>query len=56
MSNFIISIFENKTFFLIMKEMKLFSQFKVKYQPDINAFNDKKNDSKQLVIFLYRYM
>ncbi len=34
-----------------MKEMKLFSQFKVKYQPDINAFNDKKNDSKQLVIF-----
>jgi hypothetical protein len=51
MSNFTISIFENKTFFLIMKEMKLFSQFKVKYQPDINAFNDKKNDSKQLVIF-----
>jgi len=51
MSNFTISIFGNKTFFLIINEMKLFTKFNVKYQSDINAFNEKEINNKQLVVF-----
>ena len=36
MDNYIISIFNNKIFFEIIKEIKLFSEFEIKHYNDLN--------------------
>ena len=36
MNNLTISIFTNKIFFEILKELKLFSKFKIEYSEDID--------------------
>ena len=51
MSDFTISIFGNKTLFLIINEIKSFSKFKVKYWQDMHIFNDKENKAKNLAVF-----
>ena len=51
MNNFTISIFENKTFFKILKEINLFSEFKIKHYENLIEFNDNKSNKDQIVIF-----
>ena len=52
MSNFTISIFDNKIFFEIISEMKLFSEFKIIHYEDINlCVKDAKNGNYIAVFF-----
>ena len=51
MKNYTISIFANKIFFEIIKEIKLFSQFKIKHYEDLDLCIKEAEKENQLVVF-----
>ena len=51
MHNLTISIFGNKIFFKIMREIKLFSQFKIKHYEDLDLCIKEAKKENQLVVF-----
>ena len=52
MNSYTISIFDNKIFFQIISEMKLFSEFKIIHYEDINlCVKDAKNGNYVAVFF-----
>ena len=51
MNNFTISIFENKFFFQIINEIKLFSAYKIKYYEDLDLCAKDAEKGNQLVVF-----
>ena len=51
MSSITISIFENKIFFEIIKEIKLFSKYKIKYYKDLDLCIEDAKKENQLVVF-----
>ena len=51
MFNFTISIFRNKIFFEIIREIKLFSKFKVEHYEDLDLCLKKAKENNHLVIF-----
>ena len=51
MSDFTISIFSNKIFFEILKEMKLFSKFKIMHHDDLNLCVKGAEKENQIVVF-----
>ena len=51
MDNPIISIFENKIFFEIIREIKLFSKFKIKYYKNLNICVKNAEKENELVVF-----
>ena len=51
MNNLTISIFGNKIFFEIMRELKLFSQFKIKYYENLDLCVKDADKENQLVVF-----
>jgi len=51
MNNFSISIFDNKTFFQIIKEIKLFSQYKIYYYEDYNLCIKNAEKGNNVVVF-----
>ena len=51
MSNFTISIFDNKIFFEIISELRLFSKFKIKHYEDLSLCKKDAKEENQLVIF-----
>ena len=51
MSSFTISIFDNKIFFEIIREIKLFSKFNIKHYEDLNLCIKDAEKGNQLVIF-----
>ena len=51
MDNFTISIFANKIFFEIIKEIKLFSHFKIKHYEDLDLCVKEAEKENQLVVF-----
>ena len=51
MISYTISIFANKTFFEIIKEIKLFSQFKIKHYEDLDLCVKEAEKENQLVVF-----
>jgi len=51
MGSLTISIFANKIFFEIIKEMKLFSKFKIKYYEDLDLCLKEAEKENQLVVF-----
>jgi len=51
MNNFTISIFDNKTFFEIISEIKLFSKFAIKHYEDLNLCTKDAENKNQLVVF-----
>ena len=54
MNDHTISIFDNKIFFQIISEMKLFSKFKILHYEDINlCVKDAKNGNYVVVFFTY---
>jgi DNA-binding response OmpR family regulator len=52
MNTFTISIFGNKTFFEIIKEIKLFSKYKIKYYENLNLC-EKEVERKNHVVVLF---
>ena len=51
MNNFTISIFDNKTFFEIISEIKLFSKFAIKHYEDLNLCTkdaENKNEKNEI--------
>ena len=53
MDNFTISIFANKIFFEIIKEIKLFSKFKIKYYEDLNKCVEDAQKMDQISVFFF---
>ena len=51
MINFNISIFNNKTFFEIIKEIKLFSKYKIKHYENLDLITKDSSNNNQLVVF-----
>ena len=52
MTNFTISIFGNKIFFEIMRELKLFSQFKIKHYDNLDlGVKDEDKENQLFVLF-----
>ena len=51
MSNFTISVFNNKIFFQIIKEIKLFSKFRIKHYEDIDLCMQDAEKGNQVVVF-----
>ena len=51
MNSYTISIFANKIFFEIIKEIKLFSQFKIKHYEDLDLCVKEAEKENQLVVF-----
>ena len=51
MNNFSISILNNKTFFQIIKEIKLFSKYKIKHYEDFNLCVKDAEKGNHLVVF-----
>ena len=51
MNNFTISIFDNKIFFEIISEIKLFSKFKIKHYEDLSLCVKDAEKENQLVVF-----
>ena len=51
MSNYTISIFDNKIFFEIIKEIKLFSKFKIKHYENLSLCVQDAEKENQLVVF-----
>ena len=51
MGNITISIFANKIFFEIIKEIKLFSKFKIKHYEDLDLCTKEAKKENQLVVF-----
>jgi len=54
MNNSTISIFKNKTFFKIIKEIKLFSKYNVKHYDSISSFKSESKKENSLVIFFVK--
>ena len=53
MSDFTISIFGNKIFVEVLKEIKIFNKYNIKYYEDINLYiKDGKTNNQILVFFL----
>ena len=50
MSNFTISILSNKIFSEIVREIKLFSKYEIKYYPDIDLWI--KDSKKETCLFI----
>ena len=50
MSNFTISILSNKIFSEIVREIKLFSKYKIKYYPDIDLWIKDSKKENQIVV------
>ena len=55
MNNFSISIFNNKTFFQIIKEIKLFSKYKIKHYEDFNLCVKDAEKGNHLVVFFIKH-
>ena len=53
MNDFTISIFDNKIFFEIIKEIKLFSKFKIKYYEDLNKCVEDAQKMNQISVFFF---
>ena len=51
MNNFNISIFNNKTFFEIIKEIKLFSKYKINHYEDLNFCLKDAEKGNHVVVF-----
>ena len=51
MNKFNISVFNNKTFFQIIKEIKLFSKYKIKYYEDFDLCVKDAEKENQVVVF-----
>ena len=51
MNTYTISIFANKIFFEIIKEIKLFSKFKIKHYEDLDLCTKEAKKENQLVVF-----
>ena len=51
MDNFTISIFSNKIFFEIIKEIKLFSKYKIKHYENLDLITKDSSNNNQLVVF-----
>ena len=51
MNNFNISIFNNKTFFEIIKEIKLFSKYKINHYEDHNLCVKDAEKGNHIVVF-----
>ena len=51
MSSFTISIFDNKIFFEILSELRLFSKFKIKHYEDLSLCEEDAKKENQLVVF-----
>ena len=51
MNNLTISIFGNQIFFEIMRELKLFSQFKIKHYENLDLCVKDADKENQLVVF-----
>ena len=51
MNNFNISIFNNKTFFEIIKEIKLFSKYKINHYEDLNFCAKDAEKGNHIVVF-----
>ena len=51
MDNHIISIFNNKIFFEILKEIKLFKEFEIKHYDDLNLCIKNAEKQNEIVIF-----
>jgi hypothetical protein len=54
MNNCTISIFKNKTFFKVIKEIKLFSKYNLKHYDNISSFKSESNKENNLVIFFVK--
>ena len=54
MNNFSISILNNKTFFQIIKEIKLFSKYKIKHYEDFNLCVKDAEKGNHLVVFFIK--
>ena len=54
MKNFNISIFNNKTFFEIIKEIKLFSKYKINHYEDLNFCLKDAEKGNHLVVFFVK--
>ena len=52
MDKFSISIFDNKTFFQIIKEIKLFSKYKINHYEDLDLCIKDAEKGKHAVYFL----
>ena len=53
MNNFTISIFNNKIFFEVIKEIKLFSKFKIKHYQDLDLCLKTAENESELVVFFH---
>ena len=53
MNDYTISIFDNKIFFEIIKEIKLFSKFKIKYYEDLNKCVEDAQKMNQISVFFF---
>ena len=54
MNNFNISIFNNKTFFEIIKEIKLFSKYKINHYEDLDScVKDAENENRVVIFFTF---
>ena len=51
MGNFTISIFDNKTFFEIIKEIKLFSEYNIKHYENYDSCTKDAEKENHLVVF-----
>ena len=54
MNNFNISIFNNKTFFEIIKEIKLFSKYKINHYEDLNFCLKDAEKGNHVVVFFVK--
>ena len=54
MNNFNISVFNNKTFFEIIKEIKLFSKYKINHYEDLNFCLKDAEKGNHLVVFFVK--
>ena len=54
MNNFNISIFNNKTFFEIIKEIKLFSKYKINHYEDLNFCVKNAEKGNHVVVFFVK--
>ena len=56
MNNFNISIFNNKTFFEIIKEIKLFSKYKINHYEDLNLCLEDAEKGNHVVVFFDKFL
>ena len=56
MNNFNISIFNNKTFFEIIKEIKLFSKYKINHYEDHNLCVKDAEKGNHVVVFFVEHL